>query len=317
MLSCTLAVFFATQTTPQVETVFKKIEAEARSPLGAALITPKASYYNRKSERFSLQSVMKMVVAMAALDMVDRKKWSENPNFEFKKTDLSLSVQPLQDLLNGRDSMQVSLKTCIELTVTQSCSASGDFLVRKMGGTAAVNAFLKRKGISGMSVDRQERDLQTQVGGITWKPQHIDEKILEADFEQVPESERARAYKRYQQDPRDTTTPEAMGLLLKKLVLGQLLSKRSTEYLIQVMCQTQTGVDRLPAGLKPGWRLGHKTGTSSSYKGIAHATNDVGILFKPNGDWVVVVAMLKASPLSPAKRDSVIARVGKLACEIR
>lgn len=296
-----------------IETRFAEIEAGSGGRLGAAIVTPKARHYSRRSERFSLQSVMKMVVAMAALDQVDQGKLKRGQKFTFQRSDLSLGYQPLADILGKKSTMTVTLEQCIELTVTQSCSASGDFLIRKMGSIGVLNAFLKKHKINGMTVDRQERDLQTNVVGLTWKPEFVDPAKLEKAISLQTEAQRTAAYKKYQADPRDTTTPEAMVALLERLVTGKLLSKRSTKYLMGVMERTETGEDRLKAGVQKGWILGHKTGTSSTSGGVAAATNDVGYVRNAKGDWIIIVALVGDSTQSPERRAESIRKVAETA----
>ncbi|MBC8064552.1 MAG: hypothetical protein H7Y17_06965 [Chlorobia bacterium] len=58
-----------------IEARLAQIEAGAKGHLGAAVITPHSGHYSRRNERFSLQSVMKMMVAMAALDQPTRMLW--------------------------------------------------------------------------------------------------------------------------------------------------------------------------------------------------------------------------------------------------
>ncbi len=300
-----------------IENRLAEIEKTVKGRLGAAIVTPSVSYYSKKNERFSLQSVMKLMVAMAALDQVDQGRWKLEEKFVFKRSDLSLFFQPIADQLGKKDQMSVTLEQCIELTVTESCSASGDFLIRQMGGTSVVNAFLKKNQIDELSVDREERDLQTNILGISWKAEYIDEKKLQADIDRIPESQLDLSYQRYQKDPRDTTTPAAMAKLLQKLVTGKLLSAESTKYLLGVMEQTKTGADRLPAGIANGWKLGHKTGTSSSHKGVAAATNDVGFVRNSKGDWIVIVALVGDSRAEAKIRAEAIRDVAKLAFSAR
>lgn len=303
-------------TSPQIanlEAQIKDIEEASKGRLGVAILSEKGEFYARKSERFSIQSVMKLVVSMTALDLVDQGQWKPGKKFIFSRNEASVSVQPLLEKLGKKKSITVSLEDCIELTVTQSCSASGDLMFRNMGGKRAIDAFLKKRGITGLSVDRQERDLQTFIKGLAWKPSYVDPAKFEADIKKVPESSKDAAYKRYQADTRDTSTPEAFGMLLKKLVKGQLLSKRSTQYLLGVMERTVTGEDRLKAGMSGGWKLGHKTGTSSSNKGVSCATNDIGIVRRPNGDWMVIVALLGDSTANDDERALAISRVAKAA----
>lgn len=296
-----------------IETRFAKIEAVSKGQLGAAVITPHSSHYSRRNERFSLQSVMKMIVAMAALEAVDRGKWKRDMKFTFHRSDLSLSHQPIEDRLGKRNSITITLSDCIELMVTESCSGSADFVIRKLGGTAVVNAFLKKNNIQGMSVDRQERDLQTNIVGLKWRPEFVDARKLDAALKRISSSTLDAAYKRYQADPRDTTTPQAMGLLLQKLVTGKLLSATSTKYLLAVMERTSTGPDRLKAGIPVGWKLGHKTGTSSTHRGVACATNDVGFARNAAGEWVVIVALLRNSTLKPDNRARILSQVARSA----
>lgn len=300
-----------------IEAQFAEIEASCKGKLGAAVITAKSSHFHRKDERFSLQSVMKLMVSMAALDQVDKGRWKLDQKFTFLRSDLSISHQPIKERLGNKKSISISLADLIELAVTESCSASADFMIRRMGGTHSVNAFLKKNGIQGMSVDRQERDLQSEIAGLAWKPEFSDDAKLEAAAKRVPSAKQDAAYSRYQLDSRDTTTPAAMGDLLRKLVTGKLLSPKSTKHLLGVMERTSTGPLRLKAGVPAGWKLGHKTGTSSTHKGAACATNDVGIARSTSGEWVVIVALLRDSTLKPDARDKVICQVAQAAFKNR
>lgn len=296
-----------------IEERLLEIQAQSKGAVGAAIITPTSSHYLRRHERFSLQSVMKMMVGMAAMDQVDQGKWRLDQKFTFRQSDLSVSHQPIKDILGKRASMQISLADCIELMVTNSCSGAADFIIRELGGPQVVTAFLRKKGIHDMRVDRQERDLQTQISGLKWKLAYADEKVFDADEARLSQAARDAAYARYQADPRDTTTPDAMGRLLTKLVTGKLLSPRSTQTFISVMERTKTGPDRLRAGVKEGWTLGNKTGTSSTHRGVAGATNDVGFVRNAKGDWIVIVALLRNSRHAPAERAGILRQVAETA----
>lgn len=306
-------LWLAGQASPSpVEAQLQAIEARSQGKLGAAVVTAQGAHYRHPDDKFSLQSVMKLMVAMAALEQVDRGQWRLDQSFEFKRSDLSLSHQPITQRLGRRESIMVTLDECIELMVTESCSGAADFIIRRLGGPQRVNDFLVRHEIQGMRIDRQERDLQTQIGGITWRPEYIDEDLIEAAYAAVPPAEQDAAFARYLADPRDTTTPAAMANLLQKLLKGQLFSPKSTRYLLGVMERTATGPDRLQAGVPKGWTLGHKTGTSSTHRGVAGATNDVGLARNKAGDWVILVALLRESTLPPRDRDRILADVARV-----
>jgi beta-lactamase class A len=61
--------------------------------------------------------------------------------------------------------------------------------------------------------------------------------------------------------------------------------------------------------------LAHKTGTSSTWKGVTAATNDVGILTSPGGE-IVSVAVFIADSRAPEKdRAQLMARVTRATIE--
>ena len=78
---------------------------------------------------------------------------------------------------------------------------------------------------------------------------------------------------------------------------------------------TATGTDRQRAGVAPGWRLGHKTGTSGSWRGVTAATNDVGILTAPDGRRISVVVFIGDSTANARERADLMARVARAVIE--
>jgi beta-lactamase class A len=265
----------------------------------------------RGKERFSIQSVMKVVVSMAMLDAIDRKQFELRKPFLIRREDMSLSMQPIEKLV-GEKGRQTTLAELIHFTTTQSDSAAGDIMFRMLGGRPAMEDFLKRKGITNLRVDRQERDLQTETKGLTWKPEYVYPKNLDADIAKLSKAQISAAYKRYQQDIRDTATPEGMTQLMRKLADGKLLSPASTDFLVNVMLETETGLDRLKAGLAPGWRLAHKTGSSGTVEGLTVATNDTGILVTPDGKRIAITVFVGDSTANDDARAKTIADIARV-----
>jgi len=60
--------------------------------------------------------------------------------------------------------------------------------------------------------------------GLTCGQEFVDPAKLERAIAAVPAQRRAAAYRRYQIDPRDSATPEAMTKLLITLVEGRVLA---------------------------------------------------------------------------------------------
>jgi beta-lactamase class A len=124
---------------------------------------------------------------------------------------------------------------------------------------------------------------------------------------------RYRATRRYLDDPRDTGTPNGTVQLLARLLHGELLSKSSTALLIDTLKATTTFPTRLKGLLPPGTVVAHKTGSAGPVNGLATATNDSGVIFLPDGRQLAVSVYIKASTLSDAARDSIIARIARAA----
>ena len=112
---------------------------------------------------------------------------------------------------------------------------------------------------------------------------------------------------RFNADPQDTATPDAMALLLRMIWNREILSEKSSALLVDIMYRCRTGEARLKGALPPGTEVAHKTGT------IGETTNDVGIINLPNGaGHVVTVVYIKDSKLeNNAAMEPVIAHIAR------
>lgn len=99
------------------------------------------------------------------------------------------------------------------------------------------------------------------------------------------------------------TTPREMASLLERIYAGELVSKDSSEFMLDVLKHTKSR-SRLRKGLPLGWEIGHKTGL------LRRNCHDVGIVFSPRGDFVLAVLTSQAPNYTVAK--NFIAKVAKL-----
>jgi beta-lactamase class A len=264
------------------------------------------------NQRFSLQSVMKLIVGVAVMDAVDNRGWRLDEPVVVHKKDLSLYVQPIAKLITDAG-YRTTVGDLVRRAIVDSDSAATNILVAKLGGPKAIQAYLDRKSIIDVRFDRDEKHLQTEIAGLDWRPVFVDPDTLERAKESLPEDRREAAYRKYQTDPRDTATPKGMSSFLFLLAQGKLLSAASTTHLLNVMTQTVTFPDRLKAGVTSGWSLAHKTGTSGSWKGVTAATNDVGVLTAPDGARLSIVVFIGDSRETSAKRAALMASAARAA----
>jgi beta-lactamase class A len=306
LASFLLATLVPTQKSSQS---LAQLDAATPGRLGAFVTDGKRVAASRPDERFSLQSVMKLVVAMAAFDAIDRGKLTLATKFTVGYKDMSMSHQPLAERVGPGKTTVVTVRELIELAVQQSDSMAADVLVDKLGGIGVVQSFLRRKGITGVRVDRTERILQCETVGVKWKPSFRIEGVYDKEVAAMSPEARTAAQKRYMADVRDTATPRGFAGLLVKLASGKLLSKISTEELLKVMEGTQTYPERLANSVPAPWKFGHKTGSSGTWNGMAVATNDVGIARDGSGRFVVMVCFLGDAKGGMDARNVVIAKV--------
>ncbi len=167
------------------------------------------------------------------------------------------------------------------MTLAELCAAAlnysdntaGNLLLSSLGGPQALTAYARSIGDQVTRLDRIEPDLNEAVPG----------------------------------DPRDTTTPAAMLQNLHTLAFGSALSAASKDQLNKWLLGNRTGDTRLRAGLPPGWRCGDKTGS-----GERGATNDIGVVWPPQGSPVLVTVYLTETTAPGEARNATLADVGRL-----
>jgi beta-lactamase class A len=293
---------------PALESALHRMADGFDGRIGVCAQTRARSASVRGDDRFSLQSVMKLVAGVATLDTIDKGQRRLEDVVIVRRQDLSLYVQPLANLV-GPSGYRTTVGDLVRRAIIDSDSAAVDIQVAQLGGPAAVQAILNAKGISGIRVDRDERHLQTEIAGLEWRPEYVDPAVLKRAIDAVPKQRRQEAYAKYRRDPRDTATPAGMASFLLRLAQGDLLSKASAGFALQAMTECKTFPDRLQAGLAPGWHLAHKTGTSGSWEGLTVATNDVGILTAPDGSQISIAVFVADSRRSAADRNAIIAKI--------
>lgn len=297
---------------PALERELAQVAARVDGRLGACVTDGIRFACVRADERFSMQSVMKLLVGAAVLRAVDQQRWTLDEKITLRREDLSLYVQPLSALV-GPHGFTTSVGDLVRRAIIESDSAATDFLIRKLGGPPAVQQSLEAMTIRGIRLDRDERHLQTEIAGLRWRPELVDAKVLDEEIARLPDHVRAEAFRRYQKDVRDTVTPRGMADFLMRLRAGKLLSSSSTAFVLQAMAECATFPDRLKAGVPDGWQVAHKTGTSGSWEGVTAATNDVGILTSRAGTHLAVAVFLADSKASSRERAAAIARVSAAA----
>lgn len=233
-------------------------------------------YFGQNKEKlFPMQSVCKLPVSIAILRLADLGKLSPQDKLTVTKADIGPYHSPIKELIN-KGQTEFTIRDLITRAICESDNTACDVLIEKAGGAQMVTKLLRDCGVKGVRIDRPEKQLQPDS--------------LKID--------------KYVVDPRDSSSPADMVDLLKKLNEGKLLSATSTKLVLEDLFNTRTGPNRLTAGLAPGWKLGHKTGTGQDVDGKNAGTNDVGILVGPTGEtiYIAVFTIGSRSPIEARER---------------
>jgi len=276
--------------------------------IGILDLNSRKSWFLNGKQRFPMQSVYKLPIAIAVLRLVDEGKISLAQSVTITRQELA-PWSPIIKEFKG-DSAQFTVQNLLERSVGISDNTAADALVRLIGGTKQVNAILGRLKIREVRVDRLEQQMQPDSVGITnFRPELIDEQKFAQAVQKIPEHVKKAALEKYLTDPRDTATPEGIVDLLSKLHSNQLLSRNSTALLLKIMTDSPTGQKRLKAGLPMNWSIAHKTGTGLNVLDRNTATNDVGIVSSPDGKRVAIAVFIAGSKAPLEKREKVMSNI--------
>ncbi|MBB6250522.1 class A beta-lactamase [Nitrospirillum iridis] len=265
-------------------------------------------------ERFPEQSVFKLTVAVALLDLVDKGAMDLKQKVTLYPTDRSVYWQPLAKNITPAG-WTTTLDDLMARMVADSDNIAADTVLRLIGGPAVVQAALTARGLEGIRVDRDERHLQSDILGLTWTDAYVEPAAFEAAAAAVPAATRLVKREAYLSDPRDTAEPSAMALLLDRLDKGDLLSPASTRRLMDILNHTTTQPHRLKAGLGAGWTVAHKPGAGPSVEGVTLANNDVGLMTAPDGGRYAVAVYVASLQGPREKADAFIASVARAVVE--
>jgi len=258
-------------------------------------------------ERFPMASTYKVPIAVQLLTRVEKGEVRLDQMVEVKASDLHLGTGTLTGLLN-QPGVILSVRNLLELMLVVSDNSATDLLLRLAGGPEAVTSRLRELGITGIDVSRSTLQMIADRSGFDLPPEEdwTLETLQNLETKASDDSRRA-ARRRFEADRRDTSTPDAMVLLLERIYHGSMLKPETTDLLLGIMSRCRTGEGRLKGLLPPKTAVAHKTGTFAG-----SVVDDVGILTLPDGGGHVAVAVFMKSPeADDAESERAIAHISR------
>ena len=224
-----------------------------------------------------MQSVFKLPLTLTALHQVELGKLSLDQPVRFLPGDRILPevVSALQDKYPNAG-VDVPLRELLRLEVSLSDNVAADIVLRLIGGPQVVNTYIASLGVNGF---------------------HL------RDNEAVLHREMAAQY-------RNWFEPAGAVQLLRRISDRSPLTPEHTALLLSWMTPPDR-TQRLEADLPAGVRVAHKSGTSDVDNGVAHATNDIGLIPLPDGRRVALAVFVTDSRAAQKTREQVIAKIAR------
>ena len=277
-LSCSIL-----QALPRLDD-FEKIVESKRAKVGLAVLCEgeEPVLLNNKV-RYPLMSVFKLHVAVSAMDKMRREKISLDKMIFVKACDMQKDTfSPLLKRYPNCD-FEISLKELLEAALALSDNNACDILIKFTGGIEKIDAYIRSLGIDDFKLSETEASMNADI---------------------------AKSYNNY-------SSPLSLVALLKKIYTKEgILSPEHLAFLKDTLASSNTGADKLRAGLPPNARLEHKTGHSARTKsGLRIAENDAGVFYLPDGRRCYIAVFVKDSLESDSDNAKIIADIAKLSYE--
>ncbi|MFI9270804.1 class A beta-lactamase [Kitasatospora sp. NPDC052896] len=162
----------------------------------------------------------------------------------------------------------MALRDIIAAALEYSDNTAANLMLSQLGGAAELQAALRGLGDPTTNVDRTEPTLNEATPG----------------------------------DPRDTSSPRALGTDLRAFVLGNVLPSNRAQLLTGWLVANTTGGPYIRAGVPSGWKVGDKTGN-----GGYGTRNDIAIAWPTSGAPIVIAVLSDRGSAGASSDDALIA----------
>lgn len=224
---------------------------------GSELITVNNQYH------YPMLSTMKFHQALAVLDYIQRKGETLDSEILVSKEELLPDTHsPMRDA-NPEGNFTISIGDLLKYSIIRSDNIASDILARHIGGQDVVNKYIHKLGINDVSISATEAEMH----------ENIDNQYL------------------------NWTTPSAAALTIETFLQNKLFPEGYKLFLQRAMTESETGKDKLRAGLpKKKVLLAHKTGSSDRNEfGIKIGDNDMGFVVLPDGQYYTIAVFVMNS----------------------
>jgi len=272
---------------------------------------------------FFMASTIKLPIAVAFLQRVDEKKDSLNRRVVLDTNNSVPGSGTLYHLFEKKR-LTISLKQVLNYMMKNSDNSASDTILHEVQGPVYVTKRMLALGFKNIYVNRSILEMLLDTNHISHEYLKDRQPVfsLEKKFNSTPLPIKTMAWERFQNDIRDTTTPDEMARLLVKIHNKEALSAESTSVLLDIMEKCRSGRSRIKGLLPANVKVAHKTGTwaigEQNYlrypgsKNLYRFASDVGIITLPqNKGHIALAVYVKSKDASDYRRARSIALISR------
>lgn len=225
-----------------------------------------------EDKRFAYASTFKAVSSAMLLEKTPHNEL--NKKVHVSKED----IVPYSPVLEKFINKDITIKKIIEATMLYSDNTANNMIIEELGGYKEVNKRLK-------SLDDK-----------TTKPSRMEPELNNYD----------------PKNNRDTSTPQAFGKTLNKLINDGRLSKENKAFLIDLMINNKSGDTLIKKGAPKNFKVADKSGQAITYA----SRNDFAFVY-PKGESkpIVLVIFTNKEGKTDKPNDKVVSETAKVVLE--
>jgi beta-lactamase class A len=260
---------------------------------------------DRVQETFS---VIKVPIMVEVLRQVESGAFSLSDRVELKATDARWPSGVLYMLDPG---LRPTIKDLLTLMIIISDNAATDILGDKVG-RANVTKTMRSLGLEKTSIEHSDLDWdRTWLGTLDPRLRNAPvEEVMRFPFEKFTDTQVEEAFRRVIEETDmyfGHSTTRDMGRLFEKMARGELVSKKSSDLMLELLKKQQVN-NRFPRYLR-GITVAHKTGDGQPW-----VANDAGIMWVKDQPIVLVVFTDHDRQETAALHDAIARVAAIVAC---
>ena len=258
-----------TQFTP-VEKKVKSIEKRLSAQVGVTILNVETgdNWNYKGDDTFPLTSTFKTIACAKLLYDNDHKIVDIESTVKIKEIDL-MEYSPVMKNYIGQ---QITLKQVCQAAMYMSDNTAANIIIKAVDGTQSITDFVSDIGDKNTRLDRIEP--------------YLNEALLD--------------------DPRDTTTPNAISNTLKKLLFSSILSDSSKNQLKEWMINNQVTGNLLRSVLPDNWEIADRSGA-----GGFGARSITAVVWLQNQSPIIISIYISQTDASMDERNQAIVEIGK------